>query len=145
MAYQGNKYEFDFFDYAYDTLAKIPLASLRKDYSRFRSVARKRLDRLESTNKDYIRESEFTNRWLSQRPKPLAEITSRAELIKAMSDVMRFLSAKASMVSGQEDTRRKKIETLQKHGYNVNRKNFEDFIREIVLLKERQGEFYVMA
>ena len=60
---------------------------------------------------------------------------------------MRFLSAKASLVSGQKDTRQKKIEALRNSKnirYNVNNSNFDDFVNAVLLAKEQQGDYYVL-
>lgn len=97
---------------------------LRKEYSRLRSIARKRLERFEGT--------EWTTsqiyRYNKEGFKPLKEITSDRELRHLFSDVARFVTAERGSVSGLERERRKAVKTLQERGYTfVTKKNFRKF------------------
>lgn len=100
---------------------------LRKEYSRLRSIARKRLERFEGT--------EWTTsqiyRYNKEGFKPLKDIdTSRnnRELRHALSDVARFVTAERGSVSGLERERRKAVKTLQERGYTfITKKNFRKF------------------
>lgn len=144
MAYTGNRYDFDFFDYSYDTIQRMSDKVLRENYSRLRSVAVKRLNRLEKAEK-FISESKFTQNWDKSDFPKLKDIERKSDLIKTLSDTMRFLSAKSSMVSGQKDIRDRKIKTLQEKGYKVNKSNFESFVASVIKAKEEQGDFYILA
>lgn len=97
---------------------------LRKEYSRLRSIARKRLERFEGT--------EWTTsqiyRYNKEGFKPLKEVTSDRELRHLLSDVARFVTAERGSVSGLERERRKAVKTLQERGYTfVTKKNFRKF------------------
>lgn len=97
---------------------------LRKEYSRLRSIARKRLERFEGT--------EWTTSQIYQYNKegfkPLKEIKSDRELRYLLSDVARFITAERGSVSGLEKERRQAVKTLNERGYTfVNKKNFRKF------------------
>jgi len=97
---------------------------LRKEYSRLRSIARKRLERFEGT--------EWTTsqiyKYNKEGFKPLKEITSDRELRHLFSDVARFVTAERGSVSGLERERRKAVKTLNERGYTfVTKENFRRF------------------
>lgn len=97
---------------------------LRQEYSRLRSIARKRLERFEGT--------EWTTSQIYQYNKegfkPLKEIKSDRELRYLFSDVARFITAERGSVSGLEKERRRAVKTLNERGYSfVNKKNFRKF------------------
>lgn len=97
---------------------------LRQEYSRLRSIARKRLERFEGT--------EWTTSQIYQYNKegfkPLKEIKSDRELRYLLSDVARFITAERGSVSGLEKERRQAVKTLNERGYTfVNKKNFRKF------------------
>ena len=97
---------------------------LRKEYTRLRDIAQKRLKRLEA--------SEFANtktvRYNKDRFIPLREISGTGELTHLLSDLARFLTASRSTVSGQKSYRKKSVESLQEAGLTaVTEKNFLHF------------------
>lgn len=97
---------------------------LRREYSRLRSIARKRLERFEGT--------EWTTsqiyKYNKEGFKPLKDIKSDRELRHLLSDVARFVTAERGSVSGLEKERRKAVQTLNERGYEfVNKKNFRKF------------------
>ena len=106
-------------------------AELRREYSRLRDIAQKRLGRLG--------ESEFGRSWaymnnVGKFPK-LSEfktknkITSKAKFAKALAQLAHFVESPQSTLSGQREIRAKTIETLHGSGYTfVNEKNFFDFL-----------------
>lgn len=97
---------------------------LRTEYSRLRSIARKRLERFEGT------EWETTNvyKYNKGKFKPLKNIKSDRELRFLFSDVARFITAERGSVAGMKKTRKKTIKTLQDRGYKfVDKKNYKEF------------------
>lgn len=144
MTYTGNRYDFDFFDYSFDRLGRMNDKVLRSEYSRLRSVATKRLARLERAE-SYISGSKFTQDWDKSDFPKLKDIDRKSMLIKAMSDTMRFLSAKSSLVSGQKDIRDRKIRALQERGFSVDKTNFDAFIATVIKAKEEQGDYYIVT
>lgn len=95
--------------------------ALRREYTRLRDIAQKRLMRLE--------QSEFAGtqivRYNRDRFKPLREVSSRSELSHLLSDVARFLVSQKSTVSGQREYVRRSVESMREGGLTaVNEKNF---------------------
>lgn len=97
---------------------------LRKEYSRLRSIARKRLERFKGTEW----ETSQIYKYNKEGFKPLKEIKSDRELRHLLSDVARFITAERGSVSGLERERRKAVKTLNERGYTfVTKENFRDF------------------
>lgn len=97
---------------------------LRKEYSRLRSIARKRLERFEGT--------EWTDTQVYKLNagvyKPLKEIKSERELRHLFSGVARFVMSDTGSVSGLEKQRTGTVETLNDRGYDfVTTDNFRKF------------------
>ena len=110
--------------YTPDGAKTISDRELRKEYSRLRSIARKRLERFEGT--------EWTDTQVYKLNvgvyKPLKEITSNRELRHLFSDVARFVMAETSSVSGLERQRREAVQTLNDRGYDfVTKDNYRQF------------------
>lgn len=98
---------------------------LRKEYSRLRSIANKRLKRFEGT--EYI----DTQQYIQNKGKylPLKDIKSESDLRHLFSDVARFIKAETGSVSGLNKQRDKMIETFQDRGYDfVNKGNVRKFV-----------------
>lgn len=94
------------------------------EYSRLRSIARKRLERFEGT--EWVDTQQY--RMNAGRYKPVKEIKNKTELVALLSDVSRFVTARTGSVSGLRVQRRQSIQSLHEHGYTfVNRKNFKQF------------------
>ena len=92
---------------------------MRKEYSRLRPVAQKRLMRLGSS--DFARSD--TYKVYKDMFKKLSELDDK-QLPKALSELNRFLQSNLSTVSGQRDLMDERISTLQEYGYDINRNNF---------------------
>lgn len=94
------------------------------EYSRLRSIARKRLERFVGT--EWVDTQQY--RMNAGRYKPVKEIKNKTELVALLSDVSRFVTARTGSVSGLKVQRRQSIQSLHEHGYTfVNRKNFKQF------------------
>ena len=130
MPYQGGKREKATLKYEREIYTpqgakNLPDKDLRKEYSRLRSIARKRLERFEGTEWTDTQVYQLNNGLY----KPLKEIKSNAELRHLFSDVARFVDAKSSSVSGLEKQRATGIKTLNDRGYEfVNKGNFRQFV-----------------
>lgn len=98
---------------------------IKKEYSRLRSIARKRLERLA--------DSEWTHTEMYQQFKEgfptLKEIgDDTRELRHELSNVQRFITSKRASVSDLVRGRKEAIETFHEHGYDfVNKQNFREF------------------
>ena len=102
------------------------LKKVRKEYTRLRDIAQKRLKRLEAAD---MGDTQAYLKNVSHYPK-LKDIKTKYELAGRLSDLSRFIKAEASTVSGQRQIRAKSIQTLHDHGYDfVNDTNIVDFGR----------------
>ena len=113
---------------------------LRREYSRLRSVARKRLERFAGT------EWQDTSVYLynAGRYKPVAQVKGKAELAHLLSDVARFLTSAGGSVSGQKEIRDKTIATWHEKGYTwLNEKNYKAFVRFLDFAKDFVGAPYL--
>ena len=113
---------------------------LRREYSRLRSVARKRLERFEGS------EFEDSNVYRYNKGKyvPLSQVSNKGELVHLLSDVARFLTAEAGSVSGQRVIRDKAIATWHDKGYTwINKSNYAAFARFLEFSREFVGQPYM--
>ena len=96
--------------------------AIREEYSRLRSIARKRLERLERLEPD-----SYAYRHNVGVYKPLKELT-QTEVIKLLPELAQFIAAKTGTVTGIREARLKAIEKLQEHGYEqINESNYKTF------------------
>ena len=96
--------------------------AIREEYSRLRSIARKRLERLEKSEPD-----SYAYRHNVGVYKPLKELT-QTEVIKLLPELAQFIAAKTGAVTGIRAARLKAIEKLQEHGYEqINESNYKTF------------------
>lgn len=113
---------------------------LRREYSRLRSVARKRLERFEGS------EFEDSNVYRYNKGKyvPLSQVSNKGELVHLLSDVARFLTAEAGSVTGQRAIRDKAIATWHEKGYGwINKSNYAAFSRFLEFSREFVGQPYM--
>lgn len=97
---------------------------LRKEYTRLRDIAQKRLKR--------IRNSRFADSdvlaYNEGRYIPLKAVTSKTELTHLLTDLNKFINATRGTLSGLKDVEKRTIESLHESGYNfVNKDNIKDF------------------
>ena len=133
-----NNYNFSFYDWSADVLCTMSEKVLKQNYRRLRTVAQKRIKRL--SKDELTRQSEFYKRWARGFVNETA-LKTKPSLVYELSNLMRFLSAKSSTVSGQKKIRREKIKTLQEHGFDVNEKNFDDFVKMVQDAKEDKTKY----
>lgn len=115
------------FDESYYTpigAKELDKGDLRKEYSRLRAIANKRLKRLAN--------SEWKDSQIFLENKggfaTLKEIGSDRALRHEFSQVARFVTSERSHIRGQERIRAKTVETLQDRGYDfVSKDNFREF------------------
>lgn len=97
---------------------------VRKEYSKLRDIARKRLQRLEAAG---YTETEAYRRNVNHYPK-LKDIKTKSELAQRLSDLSRFIASSQSTVSGIKEREQKVLERLHENQYNfVNESNLKDF------------------
>lgn len=125
------KYTFDQANPFY--LSKQPQSEVRAEYSRLRSVAQKRLQRLEQAG--FLREGVALSRRRSF--KKLAEMKDPRDVRASLVDLYRFLHAETSTVGGQRRVMRRTIANFQFYGIkNINEKNYFKYIEYLEHLKE---------
>ena len=121
-------------DYRYPSEAYIPAAvrygyidikEARAEYSRLRSVAVKRLERLSRTEgRQYSAYQMYGREGFA----PLPKNATPAEVGRALADVHHFLELKTSSISQIRESQRQALATLQERGYTfVNRANIREF------------------
>lgn len=99
---------------------------LRKVYSNFRDIARKRIQRLE--------ENGYTKGAQYQRMKALGlpvlkEISNRNQLAMYLQQVAFFVSTESSTVKGIKRIRKQKIDQFKEMGFEgITEKNLDDFL-----------------
>lgn len=93
---------------------------LRKEYSRLRSVANKRLQRMKAAGLGDWQISQF----------PKLKGLSLSEIQGYAADVARFLRDPRSTISGEKAFVTEELNDLRQRGYDfINESNFYDFIR----------------
>ena len=97
-------------------------AEIRREYSRLRDIAQKRLQRLARNEPG----SYAYRKNVGQYP-TLAEIGTEGAREK-LPQLARFIGAKTGSVTGIREQRNKALETLQEHGYTfINKGNIRQF------------------
>lgn len=109
------------------TMAKIgtkdDLSTMRSEYTRMRDVAQKRLKRLEKAFPD----SKAVRSHPHGFPK-LRDLDPR-DFPKAFSELAKFINAKRSTITGQNQIKEKTIKTWNDQGLNLNPKNYDKVIK----------------
>lgn len=124
--------------YSPQELRKMSDSELRKLYSRLRSIANKRIDRLKKAGFESSREVSYNDGVYIR----LAEVESRRELVVLTSQVSKFLHAKRSTVTGQRESIRRSVATWNRKGVNVNASNYSKFVDLLTTLKSVYGTIY---
>ena len=107
-------------------------SEIRKEYSRVRAIAVKRLTRLA---KGGFGETSIYKYNVFNTMK-LSELTEK-QIPLALSQLARFIDNPLSTVTGQKAQRKQKIEKLRSYGYDVTEKNFQSFADFMELLSQQ--------
>lgn len=119
-------FKFNRFSYTPEGAKRLTERNLREEYSRLRSIAVKRLQRLGNS------EWNDTDLYLRSKNKfkKLKDIKNERELRYLFSDLHYFLESPRSLVTGLNKIRRQSLDTLNSHGYKfVTKQNFRKFGR----------------
>lgn len=106
---------------------------MRKIYRYFRSVANKRVKRIESAK---LTGASKAYESLGGVVPPLSAIPAD-KLVYALRETAVFLSRASSTVKGIRDTQKRRIKTLQERGYAVDEQNFEKFVQFMEEARDR--------
>lgn len=113
-------------------LAQYDEAILRKEYSRLRDIAQKRLKRMEknwSWTEVYKQNVHAYNK--------LSAIHDKRTLVHKLSQLGRFVTAQTGSASGLASQRDAALKTLHEHGYTfVNKSNWESFSQFMAWAKD---------
>jgi hypothetical protein len=107
-------------------------SEIRKEYSRLRAIAVKRLFRLAKAG--FGKSSAY--KYNATNTKKLSELTNR-QVPLALSQLARFIENPLSTVTGQKDLRTQKITKLRSYDYDVTEENFQNFTDFMELLAEQ--------
>ena len=110
-------------------------SEVRKEYSRLRAIAVKRLSRLSKAG--FGESSAY--KYNATNTKKLSEMTER-QVPLALSQLARFIHNPLSTVTGQKELRTQKIKKLQSQGYDVTEENFQNFTDFMELLAEQAAD-----
>lgn len=109
------------------------MKAMRSEYSRMRDIAQKRIQRL--SDSEFSGSKAYTEH--RKGFKKLSEITP-ADFAKAFSELSKFVTAKASSVSGQKAIRQKTIETWNRQGIPLSKENYNRTIRILEEMRKRK-------
>lgn len=160
----------DLYHYEAFTGGNVSREDVRKEYSRLRQTANKRLQRMEGTRYEatqtYLRNAgkygtleqiEKQARANAKNLKPeAAQKYVDAVIAKKLADVYKFLTAKTGSIRGMQKVENEIIQTLNERGYTfVNKKNIQQFGEYMEYLRavhngkqfdsERAGELFGIA
>ena len=104
------------------TAGEVSEAQLRKVYTERRRTA---MDRVRNITSDSAK-AEFGTH---EREKflPVKDLPTTAALVHELADVSRFLANRESTITGLKINRQRRIEKLQKQGFDINERNYADF------------------
>ena len=112
-------WEYD--DYYPYRLEQIDERALRKEYTRLRKIANKRLNRLQASE---YKESDLAKEYAGG----FALLADVKDLPRELTQLARFVASERSSVTGLKRIDKQTVETLQEHGYEfVNAKNVRQF------------------
>ena len=131
------------FEFGYDSdwysvqgasiLQKEAFSEMKKEYTRMRDVAQKRIKRL---GESAFKESKaYTSH--AAGFKKISEIDPR-DFAKAFSELAKFVGAKGSSVSGQREIRQKTMAAWKAQGINLNPANYQNAIKILEEMRKRK-------
>lgn len=115
-----------------EILARQDFSAMKKEYTRMRDIAQKRIQRLSHSMPN-------AKAYLSHQTgfSKLKDLDSR-DLPKAFSELSKFVGAKSSTVSGQKAIKRKTISAWQKQGINLNPQNYNKAIKILEEMRKQK-------
>lgn len=105
---------------------------LRKEYSKIRSIVRKRYERIDKSKV----KSKLKERFPISHFKPLKDMKDDRELRFLMSELASVYESKSSSITGIKEKRAETIESFKENGYDfVNENNLDDFLEFMNVIK----------
>lgn len=109
------------------------IKAMRREYTKMRDIAQKRIQRLGKS--EFSESKAYTEH--RKGFKKLSELNT-ANFAKAFSELSKFVTAKASSVSGQKAIRQKTIETWNKQGIPLTKENYNRTIKILEEMRKRK-------
>lgn len=109
----------------------VTMKELRKEYSRMRSIAQKRIGRIE---KSAIPFTKGARPYFSK----LSNIVTERDLVREYAELSRFIESPSTTAKGRREQRDKTIDTLQKRGFDVDKNNYMQFLNFIEWFKHSE-------
>lgn len=104
-------------------LAKLPIKEVRAEYSRLRSIERKRMERMLGT--EFEKSAEFKKNYMAYDP---VKELNNVSILYQLAKLSREVSEPYNTLKAQKELREQKLNTLHEHGYDfVNEGNFFEF------------------
>lgn len=141
MAKNADVLTWEYDEYYPYRLEQIDERALRKEYTRLRKIANKRLNRLQASE---YKEADLAKEYAGG----FALLADVEDLPRELTMLARFVASERSSVTGLKRIDKQTVETLQEHGYTfVNAKNVRQFgtfmeeMRQAGLSKLYSSEF----
>lgn len=141
---EGTKFKpprlsFSAWEYNPQGLQRYDERTLRKEYTRLRDIAQKRLSRMGGT---MFSESETYQQNVGQFEKT-RDIKTESQLRQNLTQLARFVMAESSTIQGQKAIMARGISTWREKGYDwVNESNWFDFVDFLDYVKSHEKHVY---
>lgn len=141
---EGTKFKpprlsFSAWEYNPQGLQRYDERALRKEYTRLRDIAQKRLSRMGESK---FSESETYQQNVGQFEKT-RDIKSASQLRQSLTQLARFVMAESSTIQGQKAIMSRGIQQWREKGYNfVNEGNWFSFTRFLEYVKSNDKNIY---
>lgn len=132
----------DLYHYEAFKYGNVSASDLRKEYTRLRAVANKRLARMEGTKYEktqtYLKnKGKYTTiaqiekeaiKQAKNMPKEVQQLYINSHIAKKTADLYKMLTSRTGSISGMQQVERETVETLREHGFTfINRNNLQQF------------------
>ena len=129
-----------------EIMAHDDLSALKKEYTRLRDIAQKRVSRLQKAFPNSKASQHFYDTGKKDKyGKPIyasgfqkLRNLDPKDYAKAFSELSKFVGAKAGSVSGQRAIKNKTIATWQKQGLNLNAQNYDKAIQILEEMRKQK-------
>jgi len=121
-----SKLKWDISEYTPHSLRAFSEAEVRKEYSRLRTIANSRLERMGDSE---FRDTQIYKINAGKYP-TISNFEKPSDIYYKLSELADFINAKTSTITGLKHQRSEAIKSLHEHGYDfVNKENFNEFTK----------------
>lgn len=125
-----------YYEYTPNKLSQMTDAAIRKEYSRLRSIANKRLMRLEKAGLNMTARTCYKFPTVQQ-----IEESSRATIASGLADVSKFLRSERTTVKGEKQFLANFAESMINYGYGDIVETVDDIYKTIQFLDDIQEDY----